>query len=83
MTEGSANHHLHTPPKELFEICNEASWKPRRRFAGNVDKKIHIAFRRVIAPCYRAENTDIACAMMGSEAQDVIASFPNFRSDLH
>ena len=52
----------------------EAPGKPRRRLAGNVDKDVQIAIESVFAPSHRAENLDIACAVPGSDAQDLVAT---------
>ena len=74
-TQRASNHHLYTLAQELFEISDQAPWKPRRGIAGDIDQEVHIAFRRVFPTSHRAKKQDIARAVVGSQPQDFVSMF--------
>ena len=64
-----------TGPWAAYVPSDQAPWKPRRGIAGDIDKEVHIAFRRVFPASHRAEKQDIARAVVGSQPQDFVSMF--------
>jgi hypothetical protein len=59
----------------LLEVGDQASREPWRGVTGDVDKEVHVAFRRVFPASHRSEKQDIARAVEGGNPQDFIATF--------
>jgi len=83
VAQGAANYNLDAPSKQFFQVGGQATWEPRSCLAGNINQEVNIAFGRIFASRYRAENPDIPSAVASCQPQDFIAMFSDWIATVH
>jgi hypothetical protein len=83
VAQGAENHNLNAPSQELLQVGGQAPREPWGRFAGNVNREIHVALGRFFSPRYRAENPNISRPMASCKPQDFIPMFSDLAASVH
>ena len=64
---------LYRSLQKLFEFGDETAWKPRRWIGADINQKVHIAVRAVIASRYGSKNTNPRHTVSPRNLEDLIA----------
>jgi hypothetical protein len=76
-------YNFHWAPEKIFKVGNEATREEARVCGANVDEKIDVAVGVGVTPGNGTEDADVMRAVLGGEAQDLVAMFAEYFLDAH